>query len=188
MLLSDRTIKRIAEAGDLITPFREKQLQPASYDLRLGDLVQTLPKIDASFENYQDRNMDYVRNITGLIELPYGLKPKEFVLGTTMETLDIPKYLAAKFEGKSTLGRMGLMTHITAGFIDPGFHGELTLELYNVSENVVLLKPGMRIGQVAFMSLDKPCEYGYDETGNYQNQKGPTTAFKWSVYGQDKDV
>lgn len=155
-VLSDIHMGELIKTQKMITPYLEELQQPASYDLRLGDSII----VDQKHTKH----------------LPYILNPLEFVLGSTIETLNIPLDLAAKFEGKSSLGRMGVMTHVTAGFIDPGFCGELTLEIFNVSSQTFLLRPGMRIGQIMFMELTSPVSRSYAEKGHYQGQVGPTRA------------
>lgn len=145
---------------DLISPFNARQLQPASYDLTLGHSI------------YHPASQEYTQCKTSFV-----LKPKQFVLGATIEYLKIPDNLYARFEGKSSLGRQGLMTHITAGFIDPGFHGQLTLEIYNVSEQDILLVEGMFIGQVCFGKLTDSASVAYGSpllNSHYQKQVGPT--------------
>lgn len=148
----------------LIEPWSNLQLQPASYDLRFGGEIL---KDDKKY--YGDT---------------FYIEPGEFLLGTTLEVLNIPDNLAARFEGKSSLGRLGLMTHITAGFIDPGFQGELTLELYNVSRKRITLLSGMSIGQICFFTLDRRVRNNYEEKGgHYHGQKGATPHYYWKDEG-----
>ena len=163
MLLSDISIRNAALYKQLITPFEDKLLSPASYDIRLGPQLIEWPgtkyekKIDISKETYR-------------------MEQGAFVLGTTIETLYIPKNLGGKFEGKSSLGRQGLMTHVTAGFIDPGFRGQITLELHNVNKASLGLYYGMKIGQLAFHVMDQLPAQTYATGHHYQNQLGPQKA------------
>ena len=143
----------------LIEPFHEDQLQPASYDLRLDSRVLL----------YREDGLTTKENL----DIPEsGLKiyPGDFVLGVTVETVNVPETLAARFEGKSSLGRSGLLSHITAGFVDPGFSGTLTVELACINPWGFVLYQGMRIGQICFFELDTPASVGYGEKGHYQNQ------------------
>ena len=147
----------ISSVFPLIQPYQEEQLQPASYDVRLDKRIVLY-------------DSDYNGLAGDLQESGWLLSPGDFALGVTMETLHIPNNLAARFEGKSTLGRSGLMTHLTAGFIDPGFCGTLTVELACVHPKGIMLYPGMRIGQLSFFELTQRVEVGYGEKGHYQNQ------------------
>lgn len=154
--LSDGTIQEICLELNppLIVPFNEEQLQPASYDLIL----------------------DHALDFNGLVCEFYPLAPHEFILGSTMEVVNVPDWLVARIEGKSSLARQGLMVH-TAGFIDPGFRGTLTLEITNHSGVVFDLHKGMKIAQLAFQQLDKPAKrpYGHPDLGShYQGQQGAT--------------
>lgn len=169
MILSDIGIRQALRSGRLgITP-TPLVLQPASVDLTLSESI-LVP----------------ANRRVGTGDLPYTLppegirlRPQGFILGCTEQTLSIPHDLAARFEGKSTLGRMGLLTHISAGFVDPGFQGQLTLELANLSPDDILLYPGMPIGQLCFYMLDQPCRhsYGSPQVGShYQGQAGATAA------------
>ena len=143
----------------LVDPFREEQLQPASYDLRL----------DRGIILYRDDSR-LSKQITEIPARGLLIRPGDFVLGATIEKVNIPETLAARFEGKSSLGRSGLLSHITAGFVDPGFSGTLTVELACINPLGFVLYQGMRIGQICFFELDTPASVGYGEKGHYQNQ------------------
>lgn len=179
VLLNDTHIRELAQNKHVIYPFAEEQLQPASYDVLLSpNIIRFIGNgtIDAStkvltggvdYHSYQIKEDDY-----------YILDPGEFILGCTEEMITLPNNLAARFEGKSSLGRLGLATHITAGFIDPGFQGQITLEIKNMNRNPITISPYMRIGQLCFFETE-PVEklYGSDEAGShYQHQIGPTVA------------
>ncbi len=190
MILSDRTIRGLAANCGLIEPFDEDQLQPCSYDVRLDGRIKLFgitkikkhPKghiigrvIDASSKELSGISMVDV----DISNKSYVLNPGEFILGSTVESVSIPDYLACRFEGKSSLGRIGLTTHVTAGFIDPGFQGTITLEIKNENQFPILLKPGMLIGQLCFIRLNTKVDrtYGSVELGShYQNQIGVTEA------------
>lgn len=163
MQLSDRTIRALLNNDSLtIDPYPEDlQFQPATVDLRLAKSMRGL-----------DDAIDF-GNTNG-----YKLQPKKFVLGCTMEIIGLGPQHAARVEGKSTLARLGVMVHC-AGFVDPGFYGQITLEMFNLSDRPVLLEPGMPICQIAFYELDLPVErqYGDDELGShYQGQRGAVQA------------
>ena len=178
MLLSDRDIIAAVESGRLVVdPWDAELLQPSSVDVRLDRYFRV-------FNNTQYTHIDpglQQDELTSLIEPkgddPFVLHPGEFVLGSTLEVVTLPDDLAGRLEGKSSLGRLGLLTHSTAGFIDPGFTGHLTLELSNVANLPIALYPGMRIGQISFLRMTTPAEnpYGSAATGSkYQGQRGPT--------------
>jgi dCTP deaminase len=180
VILSDRTIREQLAAGRIvIEPFDETLLQPSSIDVRISNLFRV-------FRNHTrgiiDVKQDMV-DLTELIELPEGsdepfmLHPGEFVLGSTLERIAVPDDLVGRVEGKSSLGRLGLLIHSTAGFIDAGFDGHITLELANVASLPITLYPGMKIGQVSFMQMTTPADrpYGSGASGSkYQGQRGPT--------------
>jgi dCTP deaminase len=178
MLLSDRDIRVELGACRLVIepPPDPGQIQPASIDLRLGDQViefhhRPFGVIDPAVDQ-RDRGTPI-----DLGSCPFLLRPGVFALGATMETVILPDDLAARIEGKSSLGRLGLMVHSTAGFIDPGFEGQLTLELSNVSPTPIVLRPTMRIGQLCLFRLSSPAERPYGTPGlgsRYQGQTGPT--------------
>jgi dCTP deaminase len=178
MLLSDRDIRAALASGRLgIAPFDPSLVQPSSVDVRLDSLFRV-------FNNTRYTHIDPAQRqdeLTTLVEPkagePFVLHPGEFVLGSTMEACSLPDDLAGRLEGKSSLGRLGLLTHSTAGFIDPGFHGHITLELSNVANLPITLWPGMKIGQLCLLRLSSAAEfpYGSAEVGSkYQGQRGPT--------------
>jgi dCTP deaminase len=178
VLLSDRDILAEIDKGRVVLePFDPSMVQPSSIDLRLDRLFRV-------FENHRYPHIDPAEDqpeLTRLVEPddgePFILHPGEFVLGSTYEIITLPDDVAARLEGKSSLGRLGLLTHSTAGFIDPGFSGHVTLELSNVATLPIKLWPGMKIGQFCFFRLSSPAEhpYGSDKYGSrYQGQRGPT--------------
>lgn len=193
MVLSDSTIRRRIKDGSItISPFDDRLIQPASIDLRLGkDFTTYAPKsgrpiIDPS-GSYSSVEDDYERIVCDDNHPFFYLYPSRFVLGTTYETVKIPDDILARLEGKSSLGRIGLLVHITAGYIDPGFEGEITLELLNVTDKPIKLEPGMRIGQLSFELLDEPAARPYGSSGlgsHYQSQHGATPA----RFERDEDV
>ena len=178
MILSDRSIREEVAAGRLVVePFEPANVQPSSIDIRLDRYFRV-------FRNHTARVIDVKENqedLTELVEIGdddcFILHPSEFVLGATAERLALPDDLVARIEGKSSLGRLGLLIHSTAGFIDPGFDGHITLELSNVANLPITLYPGMKVGQVSFLRMTTPAEnpYGSTKVGSkYQGQRGPT--------------
>ena len=190
MILSDRTIREELDAGRIvIDPLDERCIQPSSVDLRLDRLFRvflnhTMPVIDVK-EDLED--------LTRLVEIGEGeafiLHPGEFVLGSTYERVTLPDDLVGRIEGKSSLGRLGLLIHSTAGFIDAGFSGYLTLELSNVANLPITLYPGMKIGQVSFLRMTTPADvpYGSARVGSkYQGQRGPTPSRYWENFRDEE--
>lgn len=178
MLLSDRDIVAQIDAGGImLDPWDPSMVQPSSVDVRLDKYFRV-------FENHRYPSIDPAEEqpeLTRLIEVadgePFVLHPGEFALASTYETITLDDHIAARLEGKSSLGRLGLLTHSTAGFIDPGFSGHVTLELSNMATLPVKLWPGMKIGQFCFFQLSSPAEhpYGSEAYGSrYQGQRGPT--------------
>lgn len=178
VLLSDRDLAAELAAGRLaVEPYDGKMLQPSSIDIRLDRFFRV-------FDNTRYTHIDPALRqdeLTSLVEAngeePFVLHPGEFVLGSTFECVTLPDDLAGRLEGKSSLGRLGLLTHSTAGFIDPGFSGHITLELSNVANLPITLWPGMKIGQLCLFRLSSPAEhpYGSAQAGSrYQGQRGPT--------------
>ena len=178
MLLSDRDIRAEIAAGRVaLDPFDDGMVQPSSVDVRLDRLFRT-------FENHKYPHIDPAEeqpDLTRLVETApdeaFVLHPGEFVLASTYEVITLPDDVAGRLEGKSSLGRLGLLTHSTAGFIDPGFSGHVTLELSNVATLPIKLWPGMKIGQLCLFRLSSPAEHPYGSAvygSRYQGQRGPT--------------
>jgi dCTP deaminase len=178
VLLSDRDLKAAIEAGRMgLTPYDPEMIQPSSIDVRLDRYFRV-------FANHRYTHIDPAvaqDDLTELVEPdgdePFILHPGEFVLGSTLEVITLGDDLASRLEGKSSLGRLGLLTHSTAGFIDPGFSGHVTLELSNVANLPIKLYPGMKIGQICVQMLSSPSEHPYGSSlygSRYQDQRGPT--------------
>jgi dCTP deaminase len=183
MVLSDRTIRRLIEEGRIgIEPFDEGLVQPSSVDVRVDRFFRVFRNSRYPFIDVKEPMDD----LTELVEVgdsePFILHPGEFVLGSTLERITLPDDLVARLEGKSSLGRLGLLIHSTAGFIDPGWDGHVTLELSNVANLPITIYVGMKIGQVSFVQLSEPAErpYGAEALGSkYQGQAGPTPSRYW---------
>jgi dCTP deaminase len=174
-VLSDRSIREALSSGRLvIDPWDERFLQPASVDLRLGREFRV-------FRNYRLPYIDPKQEMPNLTELetieddvPFILHPGEFALAVTVERVEIPDDLVGRLDGKSSLGRLGLIVHSTAGFVDPGFKGRLTLELTNIINLPVALYYNMPVSQISFVQLSTPAEKPYGSVGSkYQGQEGP---------------
>lgn len=189
MLLSDREIKARVAAGDLgLDPFDPSLIQPASIDVRLDRFFRV-------FNNSRYTHIDpsiQQDELTELAEVADGdafvLHPGEFVLGSTFEEVSLPADLAGRLEGKSSLGRLGLLTHSTAGFIDPGFTGHITLELSNAANLPITLWPGMKVGQLCLFRLTSPSEHPYGSEiygSRYQGQRGPTPSRSFLNFRRD---
>ena len=180
MLLSDRDLKAALASGRIvIEPFTPEAVQPSSVDLHLGNRFRVFRNNRTAVIDPREEQPE----LTELVEItgdePFILHPGEFVLGSTYECVTLPDDVAARLEGKSSLGRLGLLTHSTAGFVDPGFTGHVTLELSNVATLPITLWPGMNIGQLCFFRLSSPAETPYGAGGNknrYQGQRGPTAS------------
>jgi dCTP deaminase len=186
VVLSDRTIRRqLAEGRIGIDPYDESLLQPSSVDVR----------VDRYFRVFRNSRYPYIdvkqaqEELTELVEVedetPFILHPGEFVLGSTLERIRLPDDLVARLEGKSSLGRLGLLIHSTAGFIDPGWDGHVTLELSNVANLPITIYHGMKIGQVSFVQMSEAAEHPYGSGGlgsKYQGQKGPTPSRYWKNF------
>lgn len=178
MLLSDRDIQAEIAAGRVrLDPFDTSMVQPSSVDVRLDRYFRV-------FENHRYPHIDPAQEqpeLTRMVEPqgdePFILHPGEFALASTYEVVSLPDDVAGRLEGKSSLGRLGLLTHSTAGFIDPGFSGHVTLELSNVATLPIKLWPGMKIGQLCLFRLSSPAEHPYGSAkygSRYQGQRGPT--------------
>lgn len=180
MILNDISIHERCTHHELIVPYDRSNLQPCSYDVTLSRSI--LRYIGSGEINASDRSLkelEYFKfNVT---DDGYLLDSGEFILGSTNESVNIPLDLAARYEGKSSMGRIGLATHITAGFIDPGFSGDITLEIKNENNHPIRIFPGMKIGQLCFFELNEDVArpYGSANLGShYQNQSGPTPSMK----------
>ena len=183
MVLADRTIRQLLEEGRIgIDPYDDDLLQPSSVDVR----------VDRYFRVFRNSRYPYIDvkkpmdDLTEPVEMsdaePFILHPGEFVLGSTLERITLPDDLVARLEGKSSLGRLGLLIHSTAGFIDPGWDGHVTLELSNVANLPITIYYGMKIGQLSFVRLSEPAETPYGASGlgsKYQGQAGPTPSRYW---------
>lgn len=190
MLLSDRDILQHVEDGHIgLDPWDSAMVQPSSVDVRMDKFFRV-------FENHRYPSIDPSQDqpeLTRLIEVdgeePFILHPGEFVLASTLEQVTLGPAVAARLEGKSSLGRLGLLTHSTAGFIDPGFSGHVTLELSNMATLPISLWPGMKIGQLCFFQLSSPAlhPYGSAEYGSrYQGQRGPTASRSFKNFHRTK--
>ena len=180
MVLSDRSIREaLGEGRIVIDPVDPEDIQPASVDLHLDRQILV-------FSNHQQPYIDVKKSLESLSELveiekdkPFILHPGDFVLGSTVEHIELPDNLVARLEGKSSLGRIGLVIHSTAGFVDPGWKGNLTLELSNLARLPITLYYGMKIGQISFLTLTTPADrlYGSESLGSkYQGQTQPTAS------------
>jgi dCTP deaminase len=186
MVLSDRTIRRLLEEGRIgIDPYAEELLQPSSLDVRVDRLFRVFRNSRYPFIDVKQE----MEELTELVEVDpeeaFILHPGEFVLGSTLERITLPDDLVARLEGKSSLGRLGLLIHSTAGFIDPGWDGHVTLELSNVANLPITIYYGMKIGQLSFVQLSEPAEhpYGTGSLGSkYQGQAGPTPSRYWKNF------
>jgi dCTP deaminase len=189
VVLSDRTIRRLLGEGRIeIDPLDESLIQPSSVDVR----------VDRYFRVFHNNRYPFIDvklpqdELTELVEVqgdqPFVLHPGEFVLGSTLERVRLPDDLVARLEGKSSLGRLGLLIHSTAGFIDPGWNGHVTLELSNVANLPITIYHGMKIGQLSFVQMTEPAAvpYGAGELGSkYQDQRGPTPSRYWKNFEED---
>ena len=176
--LSDRTIREELAAGRIvIEPLADGAIQPASVDLRLDRSILVFRNNRVPYIDLRSTNERLTEEVVIGDDDPFMLHPGEFVLGSTLERVEVPADLVARLEGKSSLGRVGLLIHSTAGYVDPGWKGRLTLELSNVSNLPITLYHRMKIGQVSFLRLSAPAErlYGSAELGSkYQGQRDPT--------------
>jgi dCTP deaminase len=177
-VLSDGTIIRLVEAGRIvIDPWDESLVQPASVDLRLGRSFRVFHNHRATAIDLRDPPRNLTEEILVGEDEPFVIHPGEFCLATTLERVELPDDIVARIEGKSSLGRLGLIVHATAGFCDPGWKGALTLELNNLTRIPIRLYAGLLIAQLSFMTLDAPAlrPYGHDQLGShYQGQVGAT--------------
>jgi dCTP deaminase len=189
VVLSDRTIRRLLAEGRIeLDPYDESLIQPSSVDVRVDRFFRVFHNNRYPFIDVKQEQEDLTELVEVDGEQPFVLHPGEFVLGSTLERVRLPDDLVARLEGKSSLGRLGLLIHSTAGFIDPGWDGHVTLELSNVANLPVTIYPEMKIGQLSFVQLTEPAAvpYGTGEIGSkYQGQRGPTPSRYWKNFAED---
>jgi dCTP deaminase len=190
VLLSDRDIRAEIASGRVgCEPFTESMIQPSSVDVRLDKFFRVFENHKYSVIDPSIEQAELTREVVAEGSEPFILHPGEFVLASTYEVITLPDDIAGRLEGKSSLGRLGLLTHSTAGFIDPGFSGHITLELSNVANLPVKLFPGMKIGQLCLIKLSSPAEhpYGSEKYGSrYQGQRGPTASRSFLNFHKSK--
>jgi dCTP deaminase len=186
VVLSDRTIRRLLAEGRIgIDPYDETLLQPSSVDVRVDRFFRVFHNARYPFIDVKQPQEELTELVEIADDQPFILHPGEFVLGSTLERIQLPDDLVARLEGKSSLGRLGLLIHSTAGFVDPGWDGHVTLELSNVANLPITIYYGMKIGQLSFVQLTEPAErpYGSDALGSkYQGQQGPTPSRYWQNF------
>src|SRR5437870_1229088 len=186
MVLSDRTIARLLEEErSVIEPYDESLLQPSSVDVRVDRFFRVFHNARYAYIDVKEQQEELTEPVEIGDEEPFILHPGEFVLGSTLERVKLPDDLVARLEGKSSLGRLGLLIHSTAGFIDPGWDGHVTLELSNVANLPITIYHAMKIGQISFMQMTEPASapYGSSQLGSkYQGQRGPTPSRYWQNF------
>ncbi len=186
MLLSDRDIRAELQSGRIgLDPLDLGMVQPSSIDVRLDRWFRLFDNHKYPYIDPAEEQPELTRLIEAKQGEPFILHPGEFVLGSTFELVSLPDDVAARLEGKSSLGRLGLLTHSTAGFVDPGFSGHVTLELSNVATLPIKLWPGMKIGQLCFFRTSSPAEFPYGtgaSASRYQGQRGPTASRSWQNF------
>ena len=189
MLLSDRDIRSEIQSGRVaVEPF-EAMIQPSSVDVRLDKYFRVFENHKYSVIDPSIEQAELTREVVAEDDEAFILHPGEFVLASTYEVITLPDDIAGRLEGKSSLGRLGLLTHSTAGFIDPGFSGHITLELSNVANLPVKLYPGMKIGQLCLIKLSSPAEHPYGSAiyaSRYQGQRGPTPSRSFMNFHKSK--
>jgi dCTP deaminase len=189
VVLSDRTIRRLVDEGRIgIDPYAPELMQPSSLDVRVDRYFRVFRNSRYPFIDVKAKQEDLTEIVEVADDEAFILHPGEFVLGSTLERITLPDDLVARLEGKSSLGRLGLLIHSTAGFIDPGWDGHVTLELSNVANLPITIYPEMKIGQVSFVQLSEPAEKPYGSAGigsKYQGQRGPTPSRYWQNFTDD---
>lgn len=177
MILSDRDIRKAIANGELvIEPFDDAMVQPSSIDLHVDNQFRVFANSRYPYIDVKQQMDDLTELVTVKDDEPFILHPGEFVLGSTFERVKLPVDVVARLEGKSSLGRLGLLIHSTAGFVDAGWDGYLTLELSNVANLPITIYPGMKIGQLCLFQMTSAAERPYSKTGKYQGQRGPTAS------------
>jgi dCTP deaminase len=186
VILSDRTIREYLDAGTIaIDPLDPGAVQPSSVDVRLDHRFLVFRNHTRGLIDVKEDLSDLTESVEAAHSDPFILHPGEFVLGSTLERIALPDDLVARLEGKSSLGRLGLLIHSTAGFVDAGWDGQITLELSNVANLPITLYPGMKVGQISFMQMTTPADnpYGSGIIGSkYQGQVGPRPSQYWKNF------
>jgi dCTP deaminase len=186
VVLSDRTIATLVADGRIgIDPYDDSLLQPSSVDVRVDRYFRVFHNARYPFIDVKEPQEELTEEVELTDDRAFILHPGEFVLGSTLERVTLPDDLVARLDGKSSLGRLGLLIHSTAGFIDPGFDGHVTLELSNVANLPITIYHGMKIGQISFMRMTEPAAapYGTSALGSkYQGQRGPTPSRYWQNF------
>lgn len=176
--LSDATIRALVDEGRIkVDPYEPENVQPSSLDVRLGDSFRVFHNHRVSAIDLREPPQNLTEEVTLGEDEPFVIHPGEFCLGRTLEWVELPDDVVSRVEGKSSLGRLGLIVHATAGFVDPGWKGTLTLELNNLTRVPIRLYPGLLIAQLSFMRLDRPAERPYGSSGlgsHYQGQIAAT--------------
>jgi dCTP deaminase len=189
VVLSDRSIRRLVDEGRIgIDPYAPELMQPSSLDVRVDRYFRVFRNSRYPFIDVKAKQEDLTEAVEVTDDEAFILHPGEFVLGSTLERVTLPDDLVARLEGKSSLGRLGLLIHSTAGFIDPGWDGHVTLELSNVANLPITIYPSMKIGQISFVQLSEPAERPYGSAGigsKYQGQRGPTPSRYWQNFTDD---
>ena len=189
MVLSDRTIRRLLDEGRIgIEPYEQALVQPSSVDVRVDRYFRVFRNSRYPFIDVKTNQEDLTEIVEVAEDEAFILHPGEFVLGSTLERITLPDDVVGRLDGKSSLGRLGLLIHSTAGFIDPGWDGHVTLELSNVANLPITIYPGMKIGQLSFVQLSEPAERPYGSAGigsKYQGQRGPTPSRYWQNFSDD---
>jgi len=190
MILSDKSIRELVKSGKLlISPFLDELVQPSSYNLRLTDSFRIFKNATRAYLDVRDPVTDYMELIRIKDGQPIIIHPREFILGETMEYFEVPLDIVGRLEGKSSLGRLGIIIHSTAGYIDPGFKGTLTLEISNLANIPIALYPEMMIAQVSFHQLSTPAQVPYGARklrSKYQGQRGPTESKLYKEFVKEK--
>ena len=191
MVLSDVTIERLIAEGRIgIDPYDVSLLQPSSVDVRVDKYFRVFHNARYPYIDVKQAQEELTEEVEIQGDQPFILHPGEFVLGSTLERVALPDDLVARLEGKSSLGRLGLLIHSTAGFVDAGWDGHLTLELSNVANLPIALYPGMKIGQISFLRMTTAAEHPYGSTetaSKYQGQRGPTPSRYYLNFLPDSD-
>jgi dCTP deaminase len=189
MILSDRDLRSLLDSGRLtVEPRDDNAIQPSSIDLRVGAHFRVFANSRYPYIDVRQPMEDLTEVVEASPEEPFILHPGEFVLGSTLERVELPDDIVGRLEGKSSLGRLGLLIHSTAGFVDPGFRGYLTLELSNVANLPITIYPGMKIGQISLFQMTSPAENPYGSgrlKSKYLDQVGPTPSRYWENFIDD---